>query len=54
MSRAAAVRFTCTKAISANEAAFGATLAVFSLHKLVDPVDSLVEDSLVEEDERQG
>jgi len=37
LSNAAAVRFRCTDAIAANDEAFGAELATFSLHKLVHP-----------------
>ena len=37
LSNASAVRFKCTRAIQANDKAFGATLATFSLHRLVQP-----------------
>jgi hypothetical protein len=37
LSNASAVRFTCTGAIASNDAAFGATLSAFSLHRLVQP-----------------
>ena len=37
LSNASAVRFKCTRAIQANDKAFGATLATLSLHRLVQP-----------------